>query len=357
MTPRQLLAIAGDRLPSGYRRPPGRYRYGPGVFKLDWALDGADPVARPECARAGDGPPRRHARGDRRVGGGACSAGEHARAARSCCSRSRASSTRRRAPAGKHTAWAYCHVPERLDRRHDRPRSRRRSSASRPASATSILARHAMIAGRDGAPQRQLRRRRHQRRGGGPAPALHAPGRAPRPVHDAGSGPLHLLVVDAARRRRPRHVRLLRGRSGGAATGFETIPGRLWHGTGSIGVDRAAASVPNHDRQGASSVSCAGRCSRPCEGIRAAGSSSVHPGLRGGSDEPPPNAAERSRTSTAREGTTRLSRPWRAGGAQADSACESLLGALRSAEFRSDWCSDWCPPRTPARPSRSRPRR
>ena len=41
-----------------------------------------------------------------------------------------------RAPAGKHTAWAYCHVPSGSDARHDRERSRRRSSASPPASAT-----------------------------------------------------------------------------------------------------------------------------------------------------------------------------------------------------------------------------
>ena len=55
---------------------------------------------------------------------------------RSSCWCSRASFDPTRAPAGKHTAWAYCHVPERLDAGHDRARSRRRSSASRPASAT-----------------------------------------------------------------------------------------------------------------------------------------------------------------------------------------------------------------------------
>ena len=43
VTPRQLLRLAGHRLPSGYRRQLERYRYGPGVFKVDWALDGPIP--------------------------------------------------------------------------------------------------------------------------------------------------------------------------------------------------------------------------------------------------------------------------------------------------------------------------
>src|SRR5262249_49147639 len=53
VTPRQLLAIAGDELPEGYRRALSRYRYGPGVFKADFALDGPIPWEAPECARAG----------------------------------------------------------------------------------------------------------------------------------------------------------------------------------------------------------------------------------------------------------------------------------------------------------------
>ena len=46
VTPRQLVTIAGDRLPAAYRRNCERYRYGPGVFKLDWALDGPIPWSR-----------------------------------------------------------------------------------------------------------------------------------------------------------------------------------------------------------------------------------------------------------------------------------------------------------------------
>jgi phytoene dehydrogenase-like protein len=43
ITPRQFLKIAGSRLPDGYHRQLERYRYGPGVFKLDWALSGPIP--------------------------------------------------------------------------------------------------------------------------------------------------------------------------------------------------------------------------------------------------------------------------------------------------------------------------
>ena len=91
-----------------------RYRYGPGVFKLDWALDGPIPWTAPECRARRHRAPRRHARGDRGLGGGGAAAGTPS--GRSCCSPSRASSTRAARPAGKHTAWAYCHVPARLDR-------------------------------------------------------------------------------------------------------------------------------------------------------------------------------------------------------------------------------------------------
>src|SRR5262249_32004806 len=50
--PRRLRRLAGDRRPAGYQRALGRFRYGPGVFKLDWALHGPIPWRAPECARA-----------------------------------------------------------------------------------------------------------------------------------------------------------------------------------------------------------------------------------------------------------------------------------------------------------------
>ena len=53
LTPRQVLAIAGDRFPAGYRRRLERFRYGPGVFKIDWALDGPVPWTAEACRDAG----------------------------------------------------------------------------------------------------------------------------------------------------------------------------------------------------------------------------------------------------------------------------------------------------------------
>lgn len=109
LTPRQLLRIAGDRFPQGYRRALGRFRYGPGVFKLDWALEGPIPWKASECARAGTvhlgGTLIEIAASERAVW-----REDHAErpyvllAQQSLFDLSRA-------PEGKHTAWAYCHVP------------------------------------------------------------------------------------------------------------------------------------------------------------------------------------------------------------------------------------------------------
>ena len=109
VTPRQVLSIAGHRLPHRYARKLEGYRYGEGVFKVDWALDGPIPWKAPECARAGTvhlgGTMGEIAAAERAVG-----RGEHPDrpfvlvAQQSLFDPSRA-------PAGKHTAWAYCHVP------------------------------------------------------------------------------------------------------------------------------------------------------------------------------------------------------------------------------------------------------
>mgnify|MGYP003339955299 CR=1 FL=1 len=53
VTPRQLLAIAGNRLPARYQRKLQRFRYGPGVHKVDWVLDGPVPWLSPACHAAG----------------------------------------------------------------------------------------------------------------------------------------------------------------------------------------------------------------------------------------------------------------------------------------------------------------
>ena len=62
LTPRQVVRLAGHHLPAGYVRRLGRYRYGMGVFKLDWALDGSDPVDVGGLLAGGNGPPWRNAR-------------------------------------------------------------------------------------------------------------------------------------------------------------------------------------------------------------------------------------------------------------------------------------------------------
>jgi phytoene dehydrogenase-like protein len=53
VTPRQLIKIAGHRFPDGYRRRLSRFRYGPGTFKMDFALDGPIPWTAPGCSQAG----------------------------------------------------------------------------------------------------------------------------------------------------------------------------------------------------------------------------------------------------------------------------------------------------------------
>jgi phytoene dehydrogenase-like protein len=104
ISPRQLVAIAGDRLPERYRGALSRYRYGPGVFKMDFALDGPIPWRASECLRAATV----------HVGGtfdeiAAWEANFMGRPFVLLVQPSLFDSTR--APAGKHTVWAYCHVP------------------------------------------------------------------------------------------------------------------------------------------------------------------------------------------------------------------------------------------------------
>lgn len=108
-SPSALADIAGERLPESYRRRLRRFRHAPGVFKIDYALDGPVPWRAEACRRAGTV----------HVGGGIdeiviserdANRGIHAErpfvltAQQSLCDESRA-------PAGKETFWAYCHVP------------------------------------------------------------------------------------------------------------------------------------------------------------------------------------------------------------------------------------------------------
>jgi phytoene dehydrogenase-like protein len=109
VTPRGLLALAGDRLPARYRRRLERYRYGPGVFKLDWALDGPIPWRAEECARAATvhlGATLEEIT----VSEAAAVRGEITELPYVLLAQ-QSLFDRTRAPAGGHTAWAYCHVP------------------------------------------------------------------------------------------------------------------------------------------------------------------------------------------------------------------------------------------------------
>jgi len=109
LSPRPLLRIAGHRFPDWYRRTLERYRYGPGVFKVDWALDAPIPWRAAPCSSAGTvhlgGTLEEIARAGRETWEGR--AAERPFVLLSQPSLFDAT----RAPDGRHTAWAYCHVP------------------------------------------------------------------------------------------------------------------------------------------------------------------------------------------------------------------------------------------------------
>ncbi len=109
VTPRQLLALGGDRIPDRYRRTLGRYRYGPGVFKIDWALSGPVPWANPDVGRAATvhlgGTIDEIAAAEAEVLAGRVPARPFVIFVQA------ATADPSRAPEGLHTGWAYCHVP------------------------------------------------------------------------------------------------------------------------------------------------------------------------------------------------------------------------------------------------------
>jgi phytoene dehydrogenase-like protein len=109
VTPRQLLDIAGQHFTEGYNDALKRYRYGPGIFKVDFALDGPVPWEAEECRRAGT--VHLGATLDEiSAGEAAVARGEHPeRPFILLAQQSLFDQTR--APEGKHTVWAYCHVP------------------------------------------------------------------------------------------------------------------------------------------------------------------------------------------------------------------------------------------------------
>ena len=109
LAPRHLARLAGNRLPPSYRDQLSRYRYGPGVFKMDWALNGPIPWKAAECARAGTvhlgGALEEIAQSEREAWEGRHSARPFVLLTQPSLF------DPTRSPSGSHTAWAYCHVP------------------------------------------------------------------------------------------------------------------------------------------------------------------------------------------------------------------------------------------------------
>jgi phytoene dehydrogenase-like protein len=109
ITPRQFLRLGGEDIRPPFRRQLERYRYGPGVFKVDWALSQPIPWRASDCLRAGTV----------HLGGSfdEIAASERAPERGAMCHRPFVLLSQptlfdpSRAPAGKHVAWAYCHVP------------------------------------------------------------------------------------------------------------------------------------------------------------------------------------------------------------------------------------------------------
>jgi phytoene dehydrogenase-like protein len=109
LTPRQLLQIAGSRLPHAYRRKLERYRYGVAAFKVDWALSGPIPWTASGCRQAGTvhlgGTLAEVAAAERAPWQGQTAERPFVLVAQPSLF------DPTRAPAAQHTAWAYCHVP------------------------------------------------------------------------------------------------------------------------------------------------------------------------------------------------------------------------------------------------------
>ena len=109
ITPRQLLRLGGEEIQPSFRRRLERYRYGPGVFKIDWALSQPIPWRARECLRAGTvhlgGTFDELADSERSLSRGTM--GDRPFVLLSQPTLFDPS----RAPAGKHVAWGYCHVP------------------------------------------------------------------------------------------------------------------------------------------------------------------------------------------------------------------------------------------------------
>ncbi|MCK4894431.1 MAG: NAD(P)/FAD-dependent oxidoreductase, partial [Calditrichia bacterium] len=109
VVPRQMLQMAAEELPESYKKKLQKFRYGPGVFKIDWALNEAIPFNHGECQQASTvhigGNWEEIALAEEQV-----SRGEHPERPFVLLAQQSLFDPKR-APVGKHSAWAYCHVP------------------------------------------------------------------------------------------------------------------------------------------------------------------------------------------------------------------------------------------------------
>jgi len=109
LTPRQLLDIAGDTFPAGYRRGLQSFRHGPGVCKVDWALSEPIPWRNVACRQAGTvhlgATLAEIAQSEKDVWNGRHNDRPYVIVVQQSLF------DESRAPAGQHTGWAYCHTP------------------------------------------------------------------------------------------------------------------------------------------------------------------------------------------------------------------------------------------------------
>ncbi len=209
VTPRQLLHLSDTNLSGAIRSKLGKFRYGMAVFKIDYALSKPIPWKAPDCLRAATV----HLGGTAEeitASESAVRRGEHAErpfvllAQPSLFDPSRA-------PAGKHTAWAYCHVPhgstvdmvERMENQIER---------FAPGFRDCVLARHILSPVALESMDANLDRRRHQRWRDGCRPISVSPDGAL--LRDFVAEGLSVLVVYAAGRGSARNVRVSRGEAG-----------------------------------------------------------------------------------------------------------------------------------------------
>ncbi len=228
LTPRQLLSIAGDRLQKTYRKAMQEFRYGPGIFKIDYALSAPIPWTARECNRAITvhlGGTLEEIASFGICGAPRCGRREAVRAGRA------ALAVRSNASTGRQARGVdVLPHPERLDRGYDRPHRGAdgaicsRLQRLRPGAAYLV----ARAVRGDG---RQPDRRRHRRRGVVDAAILLSSSSGE--LLHGNEEPVSLFGVNAAGRRRAWNVRLPRSAHGVAALMIFDLPSprrRRWRG-------------------------------------------------------------------------------------------------------------------------------